>query len=174
MHQTQIPLVQNVQRYFKLNHQMAPSPPTNAMLAVAKCLVGQHTGSANITESSPITDAWGCPQFETSSNILRPISRLAVDMKFYIHIHRCLTRIHVSTEYPPNTVGFHFVPVLKTKQMILNCVRGEHKPARPFFCCRDLDLGHMTLKLYRDMNILKTYLHTEKEVARSNRSKVIA
>jgi len=44
------------------------------------------------------------------------------------------------------------------------------------FCCRDLDLGPMTLKLDRDIDtcILKTYLRTENEVARSSGSKVIA
>jgi len=56
----------------------------------------------------------------------------------------------------------------------LNCVGGEHKPARGRFCCPDLDLGPMNLKVGRDIDILKTYLHTEKEVAVSSRLKVIA
>jgi len=42
------------------------------------------------------------------------------------------------------------------------------------FCWRDLDLGPMTLKLDRDIDILKTYLNTENEVAGSNHSKVTA
>lgn len=29
------------------------------------------------------------------------------------------------------------------------------------FYCRDLDLGHMTLKLYQDIDILETYIHAE-------------
>jgi len=42
------------------------------------------------------------------------------------------------------------------------------------FCCRDPDYGSMTLKLDGDIDILKTYLHNENEVARSSHSKVIA
>jgi len=44
----------------------------------------------------------------------------------------------------------------------------------PRFCCRDFDLGHMTLKLNRDLDILKMYLLTENELARSRYSKYIA
>jgi len=36
----------------------------------------------------------------------------------------------------------------------------------PLFRCRDLDLGLMTLKLNRDLDILKMYHHNENEVAR--------
>jgi len=60
------------------------------------------------------------------------------------------------------------------QQQQLNSVGGEHKPARGSLCCRDLDLEPMTLKLDRGIDILKTYLHTEDEVAMSSRSKVIA
>jgi len=42
------------------------------------------------------------------------------------------------------------------------------------FCCPDLTLGPMTLKLDQDMGILTMYLHTENEVARSSSSKVTA
>jgi len=38
-------------------------------------------------------------------------------------------------------------------------------------CCCDLDLGPMTLKMNRELDILKMYLQTENEVARSNHSK---
>jgi len=34
------------------------------------------------------------------------------------------------------------------------------------FRCRDLDLGLVILKLNRDLDIVKTYLHTENEVTR--------
>jgi len=34
------------------------------------------------------------------------------------------------------------------------------------FCCRDLDLGPMILKLNHDLDILEMYLHTENGVAR--------
>jgi len=37
----------------------------------------------------------------------------------------------------------------------LNCVRGEHIP---LFCCCDLDINPMTLKL----DILKMYFHAKK------------
>jgi len=40
--------------------------------------------------------------------------------------------------------------------------------------CRDLQLGSMTLKLNRDLDIMRTYPQTENEVARSSRSKYIA
>jgi len=33
------------------------------------------------------------------------------------------------------------------------------------FCCRDLDINHMTLKLVGDLDILNMYLHTENELA---------
>jgi len=40
------------------------------------------------------------------------------------------------------------------------------------FCCLDLDLGLMTLKLERGIDILRTYPHTENEVARSSHLKI--
>jgi len=46
--------------------------------------------------------------------------------------------------------------VARLLSVLDSCVRVEHKPARRR---RDLDLGPMTLKLYRDKDILKTYLH---------------
>jgi len=46
-----------------------------------------------------------------------------------------------------------------TCTLVLSCML-------PVFCCRDLDLGPMTSKLNRDLDILKTYLHPENEVAR--------
>jgi len=42
------------------------------------------------------------------------------------------------------------------------------------FRCHDLDLEPMTLKLNHDLDILKMYLQTENEVARSSHSKYIA
>jgi len=53
----------------------------------------------------------------------------------------------------------------------LSCVREVRIPV---FSCRDLDLGPMTLKPDRDIDIPKTYLHTANEVARSSLSEVIA
>jgi len=49
------------------------------------------------------------------------------------------------------------------------CPKGAHNCARPLFCCRDLDLGPVTLNLDRDLDVLKVYLHTENE----SHSKVI-
>jgi len=40
------------------------------------------------------------------------------------------------------------------------------------FCCHDLDVGPMTLKMDRNIDILKTYLHAI--VARSSHSTLIA
>jgi len=51
-------------------------------------------------------------------------------------------------------------------------VSNKLSPRRDRFCCRDLDLGPMTFKLDRDIDIFKTYLHTENKVAKSSRSKV--
>jgi len=42
------------------------------------------------------------------------------------------------------------------------------------FCCCEVDLGPVTLKLGRDIDILKKYLCTENKVARSSYSKVTA
>jgi len=42
------------------------------------------------------------------------------------------------------------------------------------FSLRDLDLGPMTLKLNRDLHILKTYIQTENKIGRSSHSKYIA
>jgi len=42
------------------------------------------------------------------------------------------------------------------------------------FCDRDLEVNAMTLKLEGDLDILKMYLHTENEAARSSHSKYIA
>jgi len=39
-----------------------------------------------------------------------------------------------------------------------------------FFCYRDLDINLTTLKLENDLDILKTYLHTENEVVRLRQS----
>jgi len=41
------------------------------------------------------------------------------------------------------------------------------------FCCRDLDINPMTLKLEGDLDILKMHLHTENEVAGLRHSKLL-
>jgi len=43
---------------------------------------------------------------------------------------------------------------------------------QPLFCCRDLAINPMTLKLEGDLDILKMCLCTENEVARLKHSKV--
>jgi len=45
---------------------------------------------------------------------------------------------------------------------------------RPLFCCHDLDLEPTIVKLIHDIDILKMYLQTKNEVARSVHSKLIA
>jgi len=42
------------------------------------------------------------------------------------------------------------------------------------FCCCNHDLGHMTLKLDWNIDILSMYLHTNNKVARSSHSEAIA
>jgi len=58
------------------------------------------------------------------------------------------------------------LPTVKNK---LSCVQGEHKPTRS---CRDLDLKPTTLKLDRDLDILKAHPHAKSKVPWS--SQVIA
>jgi len=48
----------------------------------------------------------------------------------------------------------------QTKHIKL-CPRGAHTCARPLFCCPDLDINPMTLKVDGGLDILKMYLHTE-------------
>jgi len=54
----------------------------------------------------------------------------------------------------------------KNTSQIKLCPREAHTYAWQLFCCRDLDVNPMTLKIEGDLDILKTYLHTENEVAR--------
>jgi len=51
------------------------------------------------------------------------------------------------------------------------CPTGAHTCAWPLFRFCDLDLNPMTLKLEGALDILKTYLHAESEVARLRHSK---
>jgi len=44
---------------------------------------------------------------------------------------------------------------------------------QPVFCCCDLDMNVMTLKLEGYLDILKTYLHTENEDARLRHLEVL-
>jgi len=50
------------------------------------------------------------------------------------------------------------------------CPRGEQTCAQHLFCCCDLDINPMTLKLEGDLDILIMYLHTENELARLRHS----
>jgi len=53
------------------------------------------------------------------------------------------------------------------------CTRGAHTCVLPLFCCRDLNINPMTLKLEGDLDILKMYFYTENEVARLRHSKLL-
>jgi len=57
--------------------------------------------------------------------------------------------------------------------LIKLCPWGSTHKCAPTFCCRDLDINPMTLKLKGDLDILKMYLQTENEVARLRHSKLL-
>jgi len=57
---------------------------------------------------------------------------------------------------------------------MVNCVRGNTNLRAVLLLYRDLDTYLMTLKLDRDIDILKMHLYTGNEVVRSSHSKVIA
>jgi len=52
--------------------------------------------------------------------------------------------------------------------------RGAQTCALPLFCNHDLDINPMTLKLEGDLDVLKTYHHTENEAASLRHSKLKA
>jgi len=56
----------------------------------------------------------------------------------------------------------------------LNCVRRSTYLRAVVFSCHDLELGPVTLKLDRNIDILEMYLRTENKVDRSSRLKVVA
>jgi len=56
----------------------------------------------------------------------------------------------------------------------LNCSpRGAYTCVWLLFCCCDLDINPMTLKLESDLDILKMYFHTKNEVATLRHSKLL-
>jgi len=56
--------------------------------------------------------------------------------------------------------------------LIKLCPRGAQTCALPLFCDRELEVNIMTLKLDRDLDILKMYCHTENEAASLRHTKL--
>jgi len=59
-------------------------------------------------------------------------------------------------------------------QAQLRTILKKHKPARDRFHCRALNFNIMTFKLKCVRDILKMYIHTKNEIARSTHCKVNA